>query len=63
MGFAGAMFATFVVAAPSAPTGTAPVHEDEIEVFANLMALTQVASDHCADILVNLMSSRRTTTR
>ena len=54
MGFAAAMFATLVLTAPGAPSDTAPRHEDEIEVFANLMALAQVTSDHCADILVNL---------
>ena len=54
MGFATAMLATLIVAAPAAPSDTAPTHDDEIGVFANLMALAQVASDHCADILVNL---------
>ena len=55
MNFSAAMLATLLVAAPAnGPSDTAPRHEDEIEIFANLMALAQVASDHCADILINL---------
>ena len=51
------MLATLIATAPGEPPGpftNAPRHEDEIEVCATLMALTQVASDHCTDILVNL---------
>ena len=54
MVLAATMLATFIAAAPGAPTDAAPTHATEIEIFADIMALVQVASDRCADILVNL---------